>query len=264
MSYLMANQPTEVERLQVQSRVWEPVGAEVLQRLGDGTGLRVLDVGCGAMGWLPLLARWVGPSGSVVGSDIDDLLLAAARAFCASEALSNVTVVHDDFAATTLAPESFDVVHLRFELAPLGRAMEQVTTAYSLAKPGGIVILEESEANSWAEYPPAPSVAHLRSLIVESFARAGGDFNAGRRLPEYLRRVGISPQVRATCLALEPGHPYLFVPLQFARSLRPRLLGLMDEAALDQLEERAAADLRDPERWGITFTLVQAWGRRPA
>ncbi len=29
----------------------------------DGQGARVLDVGCGAMGWLRLLSEWVGPPG---------------------------------------------------------------------------------------------------------------------------------------------------------------------------------------------------------
>jgi hypothetical protein len=32
------------------------------------------------MGWLRLLSRWVGETGEVVGTDVDDRLLVAARA----------------------------------------------------------------------------------------------------------------------------------------------------------------------------------------
>jgi hypothetical protein len=67
--------------------------------------------------------------------------------------------------------------------------------------------------------------------------------------------------VRAHCIALEPSHPYLRLPTQFAASLRPRLLALVPEAELDRLLEAAGVELEAPARWGTTFTLIQAWGR---
>jgi hypothetical protein len=107
----------------------------------------------------------------------------------------------------------------------------------------------------------SPSAERLRDLIVEAFARAGGDFNAGQRLPDYLRAVGIEPTIQVACVALEPGHPYLRLPLQFATSLRPRLLTLVSDGELDRLMEAARTELADPARWGMPFTLVQAWGK---
>lgn len=260
MGYLMAGQQSELERLRLQSRVWEPAGERLLARLGNGAGLRVLDIGCGAMGWLRILSRWI-EGGEVVGTDIDERMLEAARAFCSDESLANVTVVRDDFFASALPAASFDLVHLRFQIAPLGRAREQVVIARRLAKAGGWIVLEDPEAGTWRENPLSPSAAHLRHLILEAFTRSGGDFNAGRRLPEYLRAEGIEPQIQAECVALEPGHPYLQLPVQFATSLRPRLLPLIDEAELDRLMAAARMELEHPARWGTTFTLVQTWGR---
>jgi len=63
-SYLLAGQDSELERLQLQSKVWEPAGRALLSGLPDGAGRRDLDVGCGVLGWLRLLSRWVGPTGS--------------------------------------------------------------------------------------------------------------------------------------------------------------------------------------------------------
>jgi SAM-dependent methyltransferase len=263
MSYLLEGQLSEMERLRLQSRVWEPDGERVLARLGEGVGRRVLEVGCGAMGWLPLLSRWVGDTGAVVGTDVDETMLAAAQSLCDEHALGNVRLLCDDIFASALPRASFDLVHLRFQLAPLGRAAEQVANTCALAKPGGWIILEEPEAGSWRENPLAPAAAHLRTLIVEAFARAGGDFNAGRRLAEYLRAAGIEPSLRCACLALEPGHPYLRLPLQFATALRPRLRGLLAEDELDRVLEAAQSEVAEPSCWGMTFTLVQAWGRTP-
>jgi hypothetical protein len=44
--YLLAGQASELERLQLQSRVWEPSGRQLLEEVGDGGGARALDVGC--------------------------------------------------------------------------------------------------------------------------------------------------------------------------------------------------------------------------
>ena len=77
--YLLAGQPAELERLQLQSRVWEPAGRALLAQLPNGSGRRALDIGCGGMGWLRILSEWVGPGGSVVGTDVDDKMLAGAK-----------------------------------------------------------------------------------------------------------------------------------------------------------------------------------------
>jgi ubiquinone/menaquinone biosynthesis C-methylase UbiE len=85
--YLLANQPSELNRLQLQSRVWEPAGRQLLSRVGDGSGRHALDVGCGALGWLRILSDWVRPSGRVVGTDVDQSLLGAARYFVDEEGI---------------------------------------------------------------------------------------------------------------------------------------------------------------------------------
>ena len=75
MSYLLAGQLSEIERLRLQSRVWEPAGERLLTSLGAGSGQRVLEVGCGVMGWLGCLSRWAGERGVVIGTDIANICL---------------------------------------------------------------------------------------------------------------------------------------------------------------------------------------------
>ena len=158
----MAGQLSELERLQLQARVWEPAGDRLLAKLPGGDGRRAVDIGCGAMSWLRILSRWVGSGGEVIGTDIDAALLDAAQRFVNAEKLVNVSVRRDDLFASQLEAHSFDVVHARFQLAPLGRAERQIHLYRRLVRPGGWLVLEEPDTSSWHFNPPAPSDSPFR------------------------------------------------------------------------------------------------------
>jgi SAM-dependent methyltransferase len=259
-NYLLANQPSELERLRLQSLVWEPTGRQLLSKIGGGSDGRALDVGCGAMGWLRILSEWVGPSGQIVGTDIDESVLNAARSFLKEEQIGNVELVLDDLFDSKLQPRSFDLVHARYQIAPLGRGREQVASHRRLVKPGGSLVLEEWDLASWHFNPTAPAAERLIRLLSEIFAGLGGE--AGRGLPELLREIGIEePGIDAHVIALEPGHPYLRLPLQFSVALESRLLETLSENELASLRREAETELAEPGRWGTTFTLIQSWGR---
>ncbi|MDP8931545.1 MAG: methyltransferase domain-containing protein [Actinomycetota bacterium] len=265
-SYLLNGQDSELERLRLQSRVWEPAGRWLLEQIGNGAGARALDVGCGAMGWLRLLSEWVGPQGAVTGTDIDEKMLSAADAFVTSEGLGNVALIEDNLFASDLEPASFDLVHARFQLSPLGRGDEQMATYLRLVRPGGTIVLEDVDAGSLPHFlPPAPAIEErLIPLLMQAFDAAGGDHRAALKLPRRFRDVDIEPTVRAEVQALEPGHPYLRLPLQFAGALDGLLRTLVDADELAGLLDEAETELADPGRWGLTFTLVQSWGQRRA
>jgi SAM-dependent methyltransferase len=245
--YLLADTESELARLRRQAEIWEPTGRSLLAQLGPGNGRRALDVACGPLGWLRVLveAGW-----SVVGTDVAPELVAAAR-----EAVPAAEVVVDDLFATQLEPASFDLVHARFVLAPLGRWDEQLEVYRRLLRPGGVLVLEEPDSGSWHFNPPAPGAERLISLVLDAFRAAGSDFDAGRALRSLLEGIGATPQVAAHVVALPPGEPYLRVPLQFAHSLGARL----DAAEAGPLIAAAEEELADGARWGLSFTVVQAW-----
>lgn len=259
-TYLLAGQASELERLQLQSRVWEPSGRRLLAEIGDCRGGRAVDIGCGVMSWLGLLSEWVGQDGEVVGTDIDDAMLSAAEQFVADEGLGNVLLRNDDLFASRLEPASFDLVHARFELTPLGRGQDQMETYVRLLRPGGTIVLEDPDWGSWHFNPPAAGCQQLIALSLEAFAR-WGDAEAGRNHLELLRSFGIDGTVRAEVLALPPRHPYLRLPLQLTVGLEPRLLSFVSAEELRRLRRDAENELQEPARWGTTFTLIQSWGQ---
>jgi hypothetical protein len=77
----------------------------------------------------------------------------------------------------------------------------------------------------------------LKTVILETFRRGGGDFNAGWRTHAMLQECGAEDvRIRAAVVALSPGHPYLRLAVQLATSLKHRILdeGIMRCSELDE------------------------------
>jgi SAM-dependent methyltransferase len=173
-----------------------------------------------------------------------------------------VELVIDDLFDSKLEPESFDLVHARYVIAPLGRSREQVASHRRLVRSGGSLVLEEWDLGSWHFNPAAPAAERLIRLLSEIFASLGGE--AGRALPQLLREIGIEePEIDAHVVALKPGHSYLRLPLQFSVALELRLLETLSQDEFASLRRQVEGELAEPGRWGTTFTLIQSWGRRP-
>jgi SAM-dependent methyltransferase len=249
--------------LALQSIRWEPAGRSLLAELGDGAGFKVVDIGCGDLGWLRILSDWVGPEGSVTGTDLSDALIEAACGRLESEGISNVVVVKDDLFRTHLPSRGFDLVHARFAVTPLDKAARQIETYVSLVRPAGWIVLEDNDVGSWHYNPPAPAAERLIHLIAESFLAVGESLNEGRHQFHRLRALGLQPRLAAQILALKPGDPYLRLPVHFSFTLEPRLLKLVTASELQSLRRHAEEELASPDRWATTFTLIQTWARVP-
>jgi len=262
-SYLLARREAEHERLLVQSRVWEPAGRALAADLDLPLGARVLDVGCGALGWLRVLAERV-PDGVVVGTDVDPARLALAGAACDRADYDHVRLVEDDLFHSTLPAATFDLVHARFALASLGRAADQIAACRRLLRPGGVLVLEEPDTRTWTYEPYARTTATLIGRVTQALRGAGGDLDAGRRVAAHLgTALGVTATTRTHVLGLEAGHPYLRLPLQLAAALEPQLRETLGDDGLADLLAGAAGEIEQPGRGGTTFTLVQSWARVP-
>jgi len=73
-------------------------------------------------------------------------------------------------------------------------------------------------------------------------------------------------QVKAAILALPHGHPYMRLPVQFATSLRQRILGakLLTESELDEAIAAYEQVVGDPQTFALSFIVTQVWGRKPS
>jgi hypothetical protein len=72
-----------------------------------------------------------------------------------------------------------------------------------LARPGGIVALQEPDSAAWVIDPPHPAWDLLLTEVIDVYPRIGRDFHTGRRAARLLReagpqdvQVGVGPQAR--------------------------------------------------------------------
>lgn len=254
----------ELSRLQVQAHVWEPDAEIMLDRIGVGPGWNCVDMGCGGMGILGPMSRRIGVSGRVVGLDADQGLLESAAAYSEAEGLNNVQLQKDDVTDPDLPEETFGLVHSRFLLPHVDSPLAVLQNMVELAKPGGVIASQENDHSSWNFYPHCPEWAELLELLEKTFALRG-DINIGRRTFHMLKECGLEDvRIRTSVQALQDCHPYMRMPLIGACAMRERMIeaGLTTEREFERLVQAVEQAVNDPDRVQVTFTLVQAWGRK--
>lgn len=262
--YLLASEH-ELDRLQLQARVWEAEASHMFDAIGVQPGWRCVDLGCGAMGVLGLLSKRTGPTGDVAGVDRDATYLAGAEHYVTSAQLANVRLLHQDVLESGLPGASFDLVHERWVMPHVDNPQALLEEMIRLAKPGGIIAIQESDQSSWNFYPPSARWPRLRNLIEAGFALRG-DINIGRRTFHMLRGAGLQDvRIRAAVVALQDCHPYMRLPVLGVQAMRGPMVaaGITTDGELDELIADVESRAANPETMVITFTVTQVWARKP-
>src|SRR6476659_1738370 len=112
-----------------------------LMHLGLSEGARCLEAGVGAGSMLRWMAAQVGPTGHVLGVDLDDRLFPAS-------ARPNVELRKDDIRTTPLDVGSFDLIHCRallMHLQPADR-MSVLARFLNALRPRGWMVVSDSDA----------------------------------------------------------------------------------------------------------------------
>ena len=143
-NYPIETRDGEVERLHIQGETMAPETERMLDLIGVSQGWSCLDFGCGPRGITDVLSRRVGATGRVVGLDMNAAFLEYARANAADHA----EFVLGDAYSPELAQGSFDLVHMRFVAGTSGKPERLLQEAIKLARPGGIVALQEPDGST--------------------------------------------------------------------------------------------------------------------
>ncbi|MDB4948791.1 MAG: hypothetical protein JWM27_1440 [Gemmatimonadetes bacterium] len=251
------------ERLRVLARVMRPTTLALFDRVGIGAGMSCLDVGCGGGDVTLDLAARVGPSGRVVGVDVDAAKVDLARAEAAERGAANVEFRAADL--RTLADEPFDVVYARFVLSHLSDPAAAVDAFRAHLRPGGIVVVEDTDFAGYFAHPPTESFDRFVELYCAVVRGRGGDPGIGPRLPRMLAAAGLG-QVGAA--VVQPmgttGEVKRVNPLTMQNVAAAVVAdGLASAAEVDRIVADLHAFAEDPTTLAGVARVVQAWGRAP-
>ncbi len=263
--YLLGDSPAEVEHLIAQAEIYTPETEQLLDLIGVEQGTSALDVGCGALGVLHLLRGRVGPRGRVVGLDREPGLLAVARRLASARGLE-VELVEADASSSGLPSEMFDLVHARTVLLNVSNPAAIVAEMARVAKPGGLIALQEPDCSCWVCDPPHPAWEPMRDAVRDAFRRDGKDPDLGRRAGRLLRDAGLEQvHVRATARVTQPGDYYQTFLLTMTALVKEQVLA-GHQLSVDQLDTYTAAlsdHLNTPGALTCQPTMWQAWGTKP-
>ena len=127
-------------------------------------GDRVLDIASGVGEPAITLAEQVGPTGSVVGTDLVEDMLVTARANAAVRGVSNVEFHQVDGERIDVPPASFDAVTIRWGLMFMPDPLGCLAGAKAALKPGGRLALAcwaGPDRNPWVSIPMGLLMRHL-------------------------------------------------------------------------------------------------------
>jgi ubiquinone/menaquinone biosynthesis C-methylase UbiE len=186
--YAMGRTQREYARLARQAEIMKPMTRRLFTEAGIQPGMRVLDLGSGAGDVCMLLAEMVGPTGTVIGLDLDDQALLHARERATAGGFTNITFTHSDF--THYVPEApLDAIVGRLVLMYQADPAAALSKLTQYLRPGGIVAFVEP----WFQSPPGPDSTIKKSIacVVETLRRSGAHVDLGPRMHRVFQSAGL-------------------------------------------------------------------------
>ena len=264
--YILGTSSTEQKRLLNQGALFEAEACWLLDRVGLQAGGRALDLGCGPLGILHLLADRVGLTGEVVGVDREARLLDMTRTIVADRRLQNVQVLQGDATATGLPRATFDLVHERLVLMMTPHTERVVAEMVALTRPGGVVVLQDFDVVSLVCEPPHPAWLPLLNTYHRVYQARGLDGYLGRRLSKLLREAGlVEVQAKVHAQVSHAGEFGQMLFLEIIEGLRDHIIadGLYTLDDLTALVEALRKHLNTPGTFVVQPLLFQVWGHKP-
>jgi SAM-dependent methyltransferase len=246
--------PRETLRLRLLAEVYDPHTAEHLTRLGLGPGWRCLEIGAGAGTVARLMADRVGPTGTVVATDLN-------TAPMGQPGVANLEVVQHDITVDPCPGEPFDLIHCRFVLEHLRDRDAVLPRLASWLAPGGWLLIESALGEPGLTCRPvfARFTRAIRALLDRI---SDVDLYWSRELPLRLEAAGL---VEVTAQGRSPvirgGGPAAVMHRMSYELMRDAVI----DAGLLSIEEFDAtlSAYDDPTVVGYGPLLVAASGRRP-
>jgi ubiquinone/menaquinone biosynthesis C-methylase UbiE len=154
-------------------------------------GMRLLDCGCGPGTITVGLAEAVEP-GEVVGVDIEESQLAAARQVAKAKGLGNLRFETASVYKLPFPDRSFDAVYSHALFEHLGDPLAAAKELRRVLKPGGIVGIATPDWSGNLMAPRDPAMEEAIEAYRQLQRKNGGNPFMGRELGKLLKEAGFA------------------------------------------------------------------------
>lgn len=196
---LRSDVPPAAEFLRALRAAQGDVLGDMVRDTGIVEGMRVLDVGCGDGFFMRRIARLIGPSGQVVGLDLDRHALRGAAANCRKLGVP-YALVQGQSSALPFPDRSFDACFSALSFFDFSDPVSVIRSMCRVTRRGGIVAVIEHDYNHQALFPfPAGlelAVEQALGRAAHDAVGASGRFYAARNLPQWLSQAGLTDIAR--------------------------------------------------------------------
>ena len=262
--YVLGRTTEEHERLRRQAEILEPVTRRILGTVGVAKGMHCLDVGCGPGEVMRIFAEMSGPSGRVVGVDLDAKLGAESLAILHSKGHRQCEFYSGDmYSQPQLREESFDIVFSRLVLEHLDDPIMGIRQMYRWVKPGGALVLQDFYFPSLDAYPESVALGELLVAFPAVFLKMNRELRMGLKMPTYMIRAGAgAPDGTDVSGFLKPMSESAGMMSAVYKSVLPLALeyDVTDEARSREFFEQIANP--DEDRYMLWPLLVSVWKRK--
>ncbi len=179
------------KRLDVLFNTLEGSTKEFLNRAEVKKDIYCLDLGCGNGGVSFLLANLVGPKGYVLGLDLDQKNIQIATETATVRDIEHVAFQRFDVYELESKHE-FDLVYSRFLLSHLASPEPVLKRAFEAIKPGGTILIEDTDFTGHFSYPNSVHFDQYVSLYQQLLQKRGGNANRGQQLVGMLEKAGFT------------------------------------------------------------------------
>jgi SAM-dependent methyltransferase len=265
--YALGYTNAEHARLIRQAARIGPITERLFRTAGIGPGHHVLDLGSGMGDVAMLMAKLVGPSGTVVGIERDASSIWRAETRVAAAGLRNVSFTQTDVNQIAV-DEQFDAAVGRFILMFLPDPISVLRSVLRLVRPGGVVAFQEP---SWipmlALGARLPLWSKVLSAIHETFLRSGVNTEMGLDLYAAFQHAGLPAPAMHMDILLGGDADCMQMPIDVLRSLHPLAqqhnVSLEALGNLETLPQRIQSEATRLNTAVNVIPIVSAWSCKP-
>lgn len=266
--YAMGRTDEETQRLIEQSQLYDRITRHFLHRAGLQEGMRVLDVGSGAGDVAMTACDVVGPSGYVVGVDMNANILETARKRAEISGFSNLEFIAGNASEIAL-PDNLDMVIGRLVLMYVPQPAQLIKRLVTCLKPSGVVAFQEVELSMYRsmKHPDTPLLNNMIEWGLETMERSGANIGMGFDLLKVFPDAGLpipTFEFQAPMGGKEdwPGYQYLAATFN---SMLPLIveygIATAQEVDIDTLADRLRAEVQATKRPLVLPPQVTAFAR---